>query len=438
MIYKEKLEKYKKKLLSPKEMKEVETDIEKAKVLGEYLLQRREKELEAGQNGVIDEAEAQNAESFEKYVKKSIRRAYLKISLGICAVVVAVALFLQFALSPLLDAWYYNPTEYVEIPVDGGNAAIRYSKMALDYRIYAQLSLPCKNEADVNAFPQGFGNYTFIISPMVSYGTTESEGTAGQIRKGKMELYNAEYLQGVSPNYFLCYGRKTANEDSGRDYKEQLEEETEKVFTDQDGTEYQEQTWYMNSLEAARKNIEALNENQTYMAYVSFRRDLDFTRMNRLLEEILENSVNFIAQPWITFRNDESNTFPFGVSGYNYRNVLLQSMPAEYNEKYPYLTFCDMEEADRAADEEEMYRDEKIMTQHLISMCDYLADEPEFVKMINHCRRMPDEGYFKNYSIYLREHGFSSYGFVCLTTKADMLKMLENEAIAAIVPRNWH
>ena len=442
MTYREKLEDYRKKLLSEKEMEEVKEEIEKVDAINDYLADCLEEELDlrkggagssVGETKLFENREdilENKAEDFEKYVKKSIRRVYMKMSLGICAVILAVLLFVQFGLSPLIESLYYDPTEQMEVVSENGQSAIIYNKMAMDYRIYAELTMPCKNEVDILAFPQGYGNYTLNITSLVSYGIENAKSIGGQIRKGRLELYEPDYLDKVPANFFACYGM---NPDSKRDYEEQMRVKEKHISVDEDGREYRTQIWHYDSLESAREAVESLEPDRKYLAYVSLRRDLNFQETNELMKEVTSNTEEFIAQRWLAIRNDEGNTFPLDVFGYNYDTVSLLSVPAEYNEKYPYLAFYDSE---KEYDYYEMREKEYIMKQHVVSMCKYLEDREEFVNMMEY-GRTSYTGKFKESARYIEEHGLNCYGFVCITTKADMLKMLENDEIIGIIPKDW-
>ena len=159
MTYREKLENYRKKLLSEKEMEEVKEEIEKVDAINEYLADCLEEELDFTEHLPVEKAldrETKDASvSFEKYVKKSIRRVYVKLSLATGAVVLAILLFIQFGLSPLMDSMYYDPTEQLVDMEDDRSRATVFSKMNMDYMIYSELIMPGRNNAVVQAFPQG-------------------------------------------------------------------------------------------------------------------------------------------------------------------------------------------------------------------------------------------------------------------------------------------
>lgn len=434
MTYREKLENYRKKLLSEKEMEEVKEEIEKVDAINDYLADCLEEELDFAENlpekKASDRETQEEAVSFEKYVKKSIRRVYVKLSMATGAVLLAILLFIQFGLSPLMDSMYYDPTEQIEEVSEDGQRAGIYNRMSMDYMIYSELMMPYKNDIIVQAFPQGYGNYAVTMNPLATYGTRQSQGAVGQIRKGKLEMYTSNYLDMPPANYFACCGMDYKSE---KDYETQLKEMSEEVHVDEDGNEYWKKYWYYDSPEESLEAIKGLEDDRKYMAYVSFNRDLNFQETTELMDKINFESVRNV---WLAFRNCEDNTMPFGVSGHNHE-VSLMKMPKAYNEKYPYLSIFTGFEEHNYEEYLAMRRNEEIMTQHILSMCGYMDDQDKFTEMMNINGRLNDQ-MFGIYRDYVTEHGLNYYGMVCTATKADMLKMMNKEDILGIVPKEWN
>lgn len=433
MTYREKLENYRKKLLSEKEMEEVKEEIEKVDAINEYLADCLEEELDFTEHLPVEKAldrETKDASvSFEKYVKKSIRRVYVKLSLATGAVVLAILLFIQFGLSPLMDSMYYDPTEQLVDMEDDRSRATVFSKMNMDYMIYSELIMPGRNNAVVQAFPQGYGNYAITFQPVPGDGIRQESSVSGQLRRGKLEMYTPDYFSSVPANYFACYGMDYKSE---KDYETQLKEMSEEVHVDEDGNEYWKKYWYYESPEESLEAIKGLEDDRKYMAYVSFNKDLNFQETTELMDKINFESVRNV---WLAFRNCEDNNMPFGVSGHNHEVSLLE-YPKIYLEKYPYLTLFTGFDEHSYEEYVAMRRDEELMTKHVLSMCRYMENADDFVKMVN-ANGYLNNGQFGVYENYITEHGLNYYGMVCTATKADMLKMLKKDEIMGIVPRDW-
>ena len=436
MTYREKLEDYRKKLLSEKEMEEVKEEIEKVDAINDYLADCLEEELDFAENlpekKASDRETQEEAVSFEKYVKKSIRRVYVKLSMATGAVLLAILLFIQFGLSPLMDSMYYDPTEQIEEVSEDGQRAGIYNRMSMDYMIYSELMMPYKNDIIVQAFPQGYGNYAVTMNPLATYGTRQSQGAVGQIRKGKLEMYTSNYLDMPPANYFACCGMDYKSE---KDYETQLKEMSEEVHVDEDGNEYWKKYWYYDSPEASLEEVKSLDDDKKYIAYVSFNRDLNFQETTALMDGFSLDGIT-AGDAWLVFRNCKENTMPFGVSGHNHE-VSLMKMPKAYNEKYPYLSIFTGFEEHNYEEYLAMRRNEEIMTQHILSMCGYMDDQDKFTEMMNINGRLNDQ-MFGIYRDYVTEHGLNYYGMVCTATKADMLKMMNKEDILGIVPKEWN
>lgn len=450
MSYREKIEKYKKNLLAEAERIEVEEDIEKVDAISEYLAERLEEELDFGGNtaeadleneGETDSGDAEGTVKkekkalgktkkeeveFERYVRKAIRRSFTRMAVVVGAVLLAAILFIQFGLSPILDSMYYNPAKQIEILSEDKQSAMIFPQMTMDFDIYRALTRPEIGQGYVMAYPLGYGNYSITLNPSAAYGTGRFNSVGGQIRKGKLELYDPNYLKTESVNVFACYGF-----DRGADYEAEMEKAT-KDFEKTGGWSH----WRYWSLEDARQRVETLDEDKKYVAYVSLKRDLSFEEMQDLMKRVRRKASKFLSEPWLAVHAEEDNMFGFGHIGHPYNDVSSIRTPEVYNEQYPYLSVWELDAAGNLDWEkmEEIKEDEEIVTQHFISMLDYISDQKEFSDMME--VRVPYVGRLRGAARYVEEHGLSYYGFVCITTKEDMLTMLEEEEIIGIVPKD--
>lgn len=437
MSYREKIEKYKKNQLTEEERKSVENEIEKAEAINEYLTEQLENdpifenrmfESKTENDPKCDIRNSQEELQFEKYVKKSIHKIFRKVALGTGTVLLVILLFVQFGLSPLISSFYYNPARQIKTEMESDDETDKWeiseSQLGIDLRVYAELTMPCRSTDNIQVFPQGYGKYTFQIIPAIGYAAQKRMGTAGQINRGKMETYIPGYFSGRQDNYFIAYGM-----DRNLSFREQIENSVKEY----DDYAVSNSQWYYASLEEAEQFIDNLEEEGFYYAYVSFDQPLSFDEVNALMDK-LQNNVDMMGQPWIGVYTSEGS---YGRTlGYDYENTTW-GIPSEYNKSYPELSlFGKNSYSDEAYKEtQEKLKNEKFMTQHMSSMLRYLSDQKQFMNMMEEESRFDTN--WKLAADYIEENGLSSYGFVCVTTKADMQKMLKEEHVLGIVAENW-
>ena len=442
MSYREKIEKYKKNQLPEEERKKVEDEIEKAEAINEYLTDKLEEELmkeddafqdRKEENTFHEEKDSRMREKevkFEEYVKRSIHRIFRKITLGTGAVLLAILLFVQFGLSPLVASFYYNPAKQIKVKMESDGDSESWesseSQFGIDFGVFSELSMPCRSTDYAQAVSQGYGNYYFQINPTIGYETQSRQGIAGQIKRGKMEVYTPGYFRAVQDNYFIAYGL-----DRNKNFREQIENSV----TDYGDYSVSTSQWVYASLEDGEETVRSLDKDGFYYAYVSFDQPLSFDEINKLIDK-LQNDVSVMGNPWIAVYASEGDYMR--TLGYDYENTNnVWKIPAEYNQRYPEISlFSKNSYSDEVYEEaQSKLKDEKAMTQHMVSMLRYMADQKKFTKMMEDI-----SGSDINWSLtadYIEENGLKSYGFVCVTTKADMQKMLTEDHILGIAVEEW-
>lgn len=466
MSYREKIEKYRKNQLSEEERKDVEAEIEKAEAIEEYLSDQLDEELrledkafqnannmqEKSINKDIEYEKLQNAGTkiikktgkdernsrdllnevqFEEYVKKSIHRIFRKITLGTGAVLLAILLFVQFGLSPLVSSFYYNPAKQIKVKMESDGDSESWesseSQFGIDFGIFSELTMPCRSTDYARAVTQGYGNYYFQINPTIGYETQSRQGIAGQIKRGKMEAYTPGYFQAIQDNYFIAYGL-----DRNKNFRKQIENSV----IDYGDYSVSTSQWVYASLEDGEETVRSLDKDGFYYAYVSFDQPLSYDEINKLMDQ-LQNDVSVMGNPWIAVYASEGDYMR--TLGYDYENTKnsIWKIPAEYNERYPEISlFSKNSYSDEVYEEaQSKLKNEKAMTQHMVSMLRYMADQKKFTKMMEDI-----SGSDINWSLaadYIEENGLKSYGFVCVTTKADMQKMLTEDHILGIAVKEW-
>lgn len=435
MSYREKLEQYKKHQLTDEENRKVEEDIEKAEAIGDYLAEQLTEDMSLGffdkdseqQARFNAQTDADSAKEFEAYVRKSIHRSFRKMGLAVGSVILAVVLFVQFGMSPVMSAFYYNPARTTEVKEDNGGVSYvtTYSQIGIDFHVYAELTLPCKGSDYVQAFSTGYGNYQILLTPSIGYGAKRRTMTAGQIRKGKLELYDPDYFRSTPMNYFAGWGL-----DQNQDFVSQMKDN---VIEEEDGRTIYNR-WFYGTLEDGQDAVDDLNDDGTmYQAYVSFNCPKTFDEVNEIITSMKEQDI-LPSQIWVAVYGDEDGT---EMVGYDYDDQ-QGNIPVALNETYPELTLFEKEGYDDADYEKADLKrqDEAAILQHLVSMLKYMQNQHKFTSMMADYTGRDTENW-QTVADYIEEHGISSYGFVCITTKADMQKMLKMDAVIGIVPETW-
>lgn len=438
MTYREKLQKYKSRELSERENQELAADIEKQEAISEYLTEQLEEEMglaceEAGDYKEEDQKrkELSQEKEFETYVKKSIRRSFRKMALAVCGILLAVVLFIQFGLSPLISKFYYDPSKVIRVSYDGGESEVLSNQMSRDLAVYSELKLPGKRRDSVNAVPLGYGTYNIVLNQTVVYGGMRRYGIGGQIKRGRLELYDPDYLTCPFNNIFANYGLEA---DSGLSYEEQMEKQKEEGYS----------TWYYGDLETGRQQIEDLEEHKKYRAYVTLKKTMDFSQMNALIKRMHTGGMTGAAELWQGVCVGNSNTSALPLLGYNYEAMLSREvLTKEEAARYPELSLAVIDKEGNMDWEatDAKREDEAVMKKHFQSMLQYLADRPQFMQMMGEAQmefrgKEGLEMIQRNYSAYMdyvEKNGLTYYGLVCIADKEGMEKMLEDKDILAVV-----
>ena len=430
MSYREKIKQYQDNQLPQEERAQIEAEIEKVDAITEYLEEKLEAELEMCE--IPGDKQRQTPEdAFDQSVQKSVRRSFRNMGLTVGAVLLVVVLFVQFGLSPLMSLFYYNPTKAER--VSGEGFEFSYTQLEKDWNIYQDLTLPFRGHDYIQAISLGYGNYSLVIQPTVSYGMGVGRSFGGQIRRGRMELYDPDYLKDISTNLFACYGMEPDQDWRGQ--MSALEERGRNESTEETGISYTQ--WYYTSLEDAEKAVEDLDENKLYRAVVSFSRKLSFTEVNVLLCGLTERQDSRIVNPWLAVFTDEASYLQNSL-GYHWDQTGNEgTLPVAYNKTYPYLT---LEEQDGYTEEDynkiqERRNDEQIMTAHMTSMLRYLSDRSSFLNLLE--KESAHKDRFSKAAAYIEQNGLAYYGFTCLAAKQDLQAMLAQEQILGIVPLEW-
>lgn len=524
MTYRELIALYKQNNLDEEKKKEVESDIEKQEAISEYLFDREDAEMEdeldsyfSDVTGNVNVAEEENnvtrnveedvihgtiqtnrssiygkkhktnsqEQKFTLEIQKAIRKVFLKMGVTVGTIVLAVMLFVVFALPKVVDNMYYNPGKIV---------AENTNQMSLDMAVYSELFLPGYNRDTVTVNAHGYGKYDINIAQNVSL-NGRMTNVSGKIEKGELYLYNNNILRRPVGNCFAWFqfpmGKGTRLSDV-----------------------YGEDSDIMSASGSVRQSNEALqqmNDSEKYVAYVTLDKMMPYEEFIAYLKKIgadetlgqiwcavcTENAVldsnntqsgdqseeNADKKSTVQEDNDsntsgvdsnrednnsnlsdadsdreaansnlsdansnqDDNTIDIDSDQELYANMFRESnIGFNYSfssstalnwdrEKYPDLLLWDesvFSSEDGFQKRTEQLSDEKAMQTHFISMLRYLADQKDFTSMME--AEMGDADQLEQAADYVEKNGLIIYGFACVADKETLLELNEQQDIFVI------
>ena len=173
MKYRELLELYDEKKLPEELQKKVEQDIERQEAISEYLFEKDElgEELHVEYN---QSEEHDKTEQFAGMIKKSIRKAFIKMGIITGSIVIVIVCLILFVFPNIVSLFYYDP---------GKEIFENTNQMSLDLRVYTELKIPGYVRDNVVVRDKGYGNYDINIYQNVSY-NGKFTNIAGALNKG--------------------------------------------------------------------------------------------------------------------------------------------------------------------------------------------------------------------------------------------------------------
>lgn len=430
MTYREIMKKYREGNLGEEEKRRIEEEIEKYEAISDYLFEEGEiPELEQ----VWEETERQSAgereAEFVSLVNRSIRGAFRKLGVTVVAVTMAAVLFIQFCLPQIVSCFYYNPGKTVgKLYYDQEhNDSLETNQMSLDMAVYTELLFPAKRKTSVVAEARGYGVYDICITQNVSYNRQFNDIT-GEINRGKLRLYNPNLLKRPTGNCFVWF------QVPGDLTKSLSETMTDNYNMCAAGTR-----------EQAMETLQELDDHQYYIGYVSLNRLMEYEEFY----QYLSGNDELIA-PWCAVITEALPEEAYGQSTDNFLRVssnmgfqcgLSSSVSMAWDEeKYPELLLWNVKPEEVTVDEDIDYEklkknmeSEAFMKQHFVSMLTYLANQREFLKMMDAgvgIGETPE--YFLEAAQYVEENGITIYGFAAVMNKETALKLSEQEEVYEI------
>jgi hypothetical protein len=402
MKYSEMIEKYLKGELPENEAGEVERDIEKHEAISDYLAER-EDIPELGKLLKGDEKKETHADEgaadFTKRIKKQIRRAFLKAGLITGLLILGIVFFCMYALPKIIERSYYDPTETVGYVRDENGELqtnAKTDRLSLDLSVYSELFLPGKLRQSASANSLGYGNYSVCIHQNFS-STGVFRDTAGVIRRGKLTLYDPNILNLPVMN---CFDTVKAGLQGIRVSFEGIDVTAETLTG-------------------------GMQAGDTRMAYVTFGAPMSYDELVAWCEE------NDVYPEWgAVCTGGEIKTPVF----YGVRLSLNSVFQGFDEQKYPHLSLYSL---GRERQDGESFVSEELMKEHLVSLLNYCADNPDGMKLfysagelnvlLDGCRASAD---------YIRENGFSIYGVAFYATAEKIEEVFSLESVVYMHAEN--
>lgn len=410
MTYRELLELYKSGELELEQRKKVEKDIERQEAISDYLYEQEDiPEL----TGILEEKEqAQNDvdSEFIKLVNRSIRRAFRRLGITVFAAAVVLILLVQFCLPNFVSRFYYNPAKNI------GNKDYSTNQMSRDMAVYSELFLPGKRRLSVQAESKGYGKYNITVNQTSSLTGTMTD-VSGEIIRGKLRYYDNNILRKPVSNAFV-YSNLVVKE--GNTVDDNLKY-TKKYFKMKDNEEVN--MCAAGSKEQSQETLRNLDSQKMYIGYVSLDKIMTYEAFKKYIDkqdmsevwcavQVLDENIGFVCNP--------SYTSAISWDNKKYPNLLPGCNPDDMNKEDYWTTM------------EKNLQKESYARQHFVSLLNYLADQKQFLSMMeeNNTNYTPDR--LREMASYIKKNGLKIYGFATITDKDTLLKLSKQSEVYEI------
>ena len=334
MTYRELLNLYKRGELDEKTAAEVRAAIERQEAIGDYLYEEGEI-LPLEEDGGEALPPAGEDPELVRLIRKAIRKAFFKLGLTVCAVVLAAALLAVFVLPHVVDAFYYDPTEVVGVSPEG---AMETNRLQLDLAVWTEAFVPGGFRDQVNVYPRGYGRYDMTILQTTHMAGTGTTSLGGSLTRNRLTLFDPNVLRRPVGNAFVLPGGEDQGTFASREY----------------------------SFAA----VDRLEEGAYYQGFVSLSEIMgyeDFLHWYEGLE--LED-----WELWCAVYNGSESHYPGPLVGfYPYHGGIVMNWDRE---TYPRLV--------TVGEDWDAMETEPAAREHVTSMLHYLLDHPEFGEMMGH------------------------------------------------------
>ena len=397
LTFKDILEKYKNKTATDQEIKYIENEIEKNRMINDLLADEIEEDFFEDNRGEIFDlkADTENISKQNDLIKKSINKKLRKIITYSALIVLVVLLGVNYVASPIVDSLYYNPKT-----ISQGEY---HEDIYFDMRTFTELSLPGYGLIRAIVDPLSFGEYDGYIAQSNLF-TNRPENSTTKIVKGRrIGPYEDLFIRYY--NYYNHFG-------SSRTREEEL-----KIFKEHD---------YIRKLD----ELNSIEKTAYTSVFTSFSEDKTLEEFE-LIRTKYKGKLEF---KWVGIRIDDESQINDVRLGFNPNfNDGSNTSDSPSKELYPYLTLIDMVDEPTIVGEGETYESFVAVydEEHFKSLLKYMRDRPEFTKMLYFRDDMSN--YYQAALDYVEENGTQTYGTLAYGTAEDILNFIEEENINDLI-----
>lgn len=406
MTYREMIERYKKGELNPEETERLERAIERQEAIGEYLVDREEKEAELFWK---EEGETPKAGDGQKVmtdaIRRAIRRAFLKLGIFVGVAVFAVVMLLIFVVPKTVDLFFYDP---------GKQLGEFQNQMQTDLAVYSELALPGQIRDNVLVRDRGYGCYDIRVTQSYSL-TGRIYDVIGRVERGSLTLYDPNILTRPTGNVFGWFQAEGTGSESLRE-----------LYAKEDNMLH----GIAGGPQSSREALEGLDDDTLYLAYVTLDEMLPYEEFVKYLSSLDEDGL----YAWCAVKTsdghqlyeaEESRLFYPENLGFfcGVPSGIVKDGWVWDDGRYPEL-FLSWEE-----DTEEKLASEEAMSRHFTSLLRYTADQKDFLSMMENA---PDAETLDMAADYVEENGLMVYGFAVAARKELLLTILEDPQVYEI------
>lgn len=404
MTYRELLELYKNGRLDKEGKETVEADIEKHEAISDYLCD----EMELPDLVLEETSSEESAQDFAKVVKRSIRRAFLKLGITVFIVTLIAVLFIQFGLPKIVEQRYYNPAEPIGDLVYGEE-----TKMSRDLAVYSELMAPGYYRQDVDVNNRGYGNYDIYIRQTSGWDDGQFLNVAGKIEKGKLTYFGKEIF-----NQTLWDGIEWYNVSSMKEKKINKQTLLSSIKGKKQTAEDQTR---------AKQRLNELFSGQMYLCYVTLNQQSDYEKLHQFIFD-----RGYGSEFWCAVRTEEDTCANLWMMG----DASVSTSMEWDKEKYPYLLTWQEPSGEKGDTLDKQYANintNENMKTHFLSMTSYLQDQDKFCKMMG----LSEES-LSQAENYVAKNNLAITGFAAVMDKETALDFLNQTEVYTVkaVPLN--
>lgn len=407
MKYSELIQLYKKNELPEQQQKQIEYDIERQEAIAEYLFEKDE----ATAFDLSEDTDFGEADFTEK-TNRSINRKFVRTGVISATAAVVVILFIVFALPNIVSCFYYNPAKEV-ISHEELVYCNSINQISTDFSVFSELALPGYFRDDVAVEKNGYGSYDIQINQTYSW-TGNLTNVSGKIIRNKMTLYDTNIL---TPPRSCDFGWWQINTRKVTSLKE--------LYNSLTDDERSSSQYISMDKESADLSLSSLRDDETYLAYVTLDRIMDYKDFIHFInDKSLGNVWCGVFIPESDY-DDELMRLELPYLGF-ICNPWFGREDAGLDE-YPNL-FTGLDNEDELADEE-------FAKQHFISMLRYMRDNKRAVSVMSSVEDLPNT--LDPAVDYVERNGLKIYGFAITATKDKLLKINDTKEVYAISTKEF-